>query len=78
MTGALPEDPPPARVVALLELAADLLATRDALATARDALLTAPTRSPALDALADAIDGETRGLDEQLAGVYRLVELAED
>ncbi|OAH63877.1 hypothetical protein AYJ66_10305 [Dietzia cinnamea] len=78
MTGALPENPPPARVVALLELAADLLATRDALATARDALLTAPTRSPALDALADAIDGETRGLDEQLAGVYRLVELAED
>ncbi|MBS7549319.1 alpha/beta hydrolase [Dietzia massiliensis] len=78
MTGALPENPPPARVVALLELAADLVATRDALATARDALLTAPTRSPALDALADAIDGETRGLDEQLAGVYRLVELAED
>lgn len=78
MTGALPENPPPARVVALLELAAALLATRDALATARDALLTAPTRSPALDALADAIDGEARGLDEQLAGVYRLVELAED
>ena len=55
MTGALPENPPPARVVALLELAAALLATRDALATARDALLTAPTRSPALDALAGVV-----------------------
>ena len=78
MTGALPENPPPARVVALLELAADLLAARDALATARDALLSSPTDSPTLDALADAVDGEARGLSELLAGVYRLVELAED
>ncbi|AWH94572.1 alpha/beta hydrolase [Dietzia psychralcaliphila] len=78
MTGALPENPPPGQVRRLLELAARLVAARDALTTARDALASSPTRSPALVALADAIDGEARGVDELLAGVYRLVELAED
>ncbi|KAA0917947.1 alpha/beta hydrolase [Dietzia sp. ANT_WB102] len=78
MTGALPENPPPARVTRLLDLAAALVSVRDALATARNALLTSAIRSPALDACADAVDGEARGLTEILAGVYRLVELAED
>ncbi|WP_271800561.1 alpha/beta hydrolase [Dietzia maris] len=78
MTGALPENSPPARVTRLLELAAGLVSARDALATARDALLTSTIHSPALDALADAVGGEARGLTEILAGVYRLVELAED
>ena len=78
MTGALPENPPPSRVTRLLDLAADLVQARDALATARDALLTSTARSPALDACADAVGGEARGLTELLAGVYRLVELAED
>ena len=78
MTGAIPENPPPSRVTRLLDLAAEVLAVRDQLHTARDALRSAPTRSAALDALADAIDGEGRGLDEFLSGVYRLVELAED
>ncbi|MGX1596462.1 alpha/beta hydrolase [Dietzia maris] len=78
MTGALPETPPPVRVIRLLELAAGLVSARDALATARDALLTSTIHSPALDALADAVGGEARGLTEILAGVYRLVELAED
>ena len=78
MSGAIPENPPPPRVTRLLELAAAALSARDALTTARDALLAAPTTSPALDALADAVDGEARGLAEFLSGVYRLVELAED
>lgn len=78
MTGALPEVPPPARVARLLELAARVVGARDSLATARDALLSSPTGSPALSALADAVDGEVRSLDETLAGLYRLVELAED
>lgn len=78
MTGALPENPPPERVLQLLELAARLIAARDALTTAGDAVASSPARSPALTALADAIDGEARGLAELLAGVYRLVELAED
>lgn len=78
MTGALPETPPPVRVTRLLELAAGLVSARDALATARDALLPSTIHSPALDALADAVGGEARGLTEILAGVYRLVELAED
>lgn len=78
MSGAIPENPPPPRVTRLLELAAAVVSARDALTTARDALLSAPTRSPASAALADAIDGEARGLAEFLSGVYRLVELAED
>lgn len=78
MTGAAPENPLPDRVRRLLDLAARLVATRDALATARDALASAPARSPALAALTSAIDGEARGLSEVLSGVYRLVELAED
>lgn len=78
MTGALPENPPPEQVRRLLELASRLVAARDALTTARDALASSPTRSPALTALTDAVDGEARGVDELLAGVYRLVELAED
>ncbi|MGX1769145.1 alpha/beta hydrolase [Dietzia sp. NPDC055343] len=78
MSGAIPENPPPLRVTRLLGLATEVLSARDALATARDALLSAPVHSPALTALAEAIDGEARGLDEFLAGVYRLVELAED
>ena len=78
MTGALPEVPPPARVLRLLEMAARVVKARDALATARDAMMSSPTRSPALSALADAVDGEARGLDEFLAGLYRMVELAED
>lgn len=78
MTGALPENPPPGRVRRLLDLAAHLVAARDSLVSARDALASSPTRSPALDALRDALDGEARGLAELLAGVYRLVELAED
>ncbi|MDX2357069.1 alpha/beta hydrolase [Dietzia sp. PP-33] len=78
MTGALPEDPPPPQVRRLLELAVRVTAARDALVTARDAVASSPTRSPALTALAAAIDGEARGLAEVLAGVYRLVELAED
>ncbi|MDO8394294.1 MAG: alpha/beta hydrolase [Dietzia sp.] len=78
MTGARPENPPPGQVRSLLELAARLVAARDALTTARDALASSPARSPALTALAEAVDGEARGVDELLAGVYRLVELAED
>ena len=78
MTGALPENPPPDHVLHLLELAARVVAARDALTTARDAVASSPARSPVLTALADAIDGEARGLAELLAGVYRLVELAED
>lgn len=78
MTGARPENPPPGQVRTLLELAARVVAARDALTTARDALASSPTRSPALTALAEAIDGEARGVGELLAGVYRLVELAED
>ncbi|WP_010540125.1 alpha/beta hydrolase [Dietzia alimentaria] len=78
MTGAFPEVPPPARVLRLLEMAARVVKARDALATARDAMMSSPTRSPALSALADAVDGEARGLDEFLAGLYRMVELAED
>jgi hypothetical protein len=78
MTGAVPENPPPDRVLRLLGWAARLVAARDAITTARDALASSPTRSPALTALADALDGEARGLAELLAGVYRLVELAED
>ena len=78
MSGAIPENPPAPRVTRLLELAAAVVSARDALTTARDALLSAPTRSPASAALADAIDGEARGLAEFLSGVYRLVELAED
>ncbi len=78
MSGAIPENPPPERVTRLLELAAAVVAARDALTTARDALRSAPTTSPALSAFADAVDGEARGLAEFLAGVYRLVELAED
>lgn len=78
MTGALPENPPPGRVLRLLDLAAQLVSARDALTSARDALASSPTRSPALAALADALDGEARGLADLLSGVYRLVELAED
>lgn len=78
MTGALPESPPPRRVLGLLDLAAELVAARDSLVTARNALASSPARSAALAALAEAIDGEVRGLGEVLAGVYRLVELAED
>lgn len=78
MSGAIPENPPPSRVTRLLQLAAAVLSARDALSTARDALLSAPTHSPALTELADAVDGEARGLAEFLSGVYRLVELAED
>ena len=78
MTGALPEMPPPPRVLRLLELADRVLDVRHTLAIARDALLSSPTSSPALSALADAADGEVRGLDEVLAGLYRMIELAED
>lgn len=78
MTGAPPETPPSGRVTRLLDQAAGLVSARNALATARDALLSSTIHSPALDALADAVDGEARGLTEILAGVYRLVELAED
>ena len=78
MTGAVPENPPPPRVMRLIELAARIVAARDALTTARDAVASSPTRSPALTSLAEAIDGEARGLTELLSGVYRLVELAED
>lgn len=78
MSGAIPENPPPPRVTRLLELAAEVVAARDALTTARDALLSAPTRSPVSAVLADVVDGEARGLAEFLSGVYRLVELAED
>ncbi|PAY23482.1 hypothetical protein CEY15_07825 [Dietzia natronolimnaea] len=78
MTGALREDPPPEQVRSLLEAAARMVAARDALTIARDALASSPTRSPALTALAGAIDAEARGVDELLAGLYRLVELAED
>lgn len=78
MSGAIPENPPPGRVTRLLGLAAGVMSARDALTTARDALRSAPTVSPALRALADAVDGEARGLAEFLSGVYRLVELAED
>lgn len=78
MTGALPESPPPERVLALLDLAAELVTARDALTTARDALASSPTRSAVLSAFAEALDGEARGLGEVLSGVYRLVELAED
>lgn len=78
MTGALPECPPPERASRLLDLAGRLVHARDALTTARDALRSSPTRSPALDSFADAIDGEARTLAEILAGLYRLVELAED
>ena len=78
MSGAIPENPPAPRVTRLLELAAAVVSARDALTTARDALLSAPARSPASAALADAVDGEARGLAEFLSGVYRLVELAED
>ena len=78
MSGAVPENPPPPRVTRLLELAAAVLSARDALTTARDALLSAPRTSPALAEIADAVDGEARGLAEFLSGVYRLVELAED
>lgn len=78
MTGAVPENPPPDRVLTLLDLAAGLVSARDALVVARDAVASSPARSPALTALAEAVDGEARGLAELLAGVYRLVELAED
>ena len=78
MTGALPENPPPARVTRLLDLAARVLAVRDRLATARDAVLASPTRAPVLAALADVIGAEVRGLDDLVAATYRLVELAED
>lgn len=78
MTGALPESPPPAQVLRLLDLAAQLVSARDALTTARDALASSPSTSPAIAALADALDGEVNGLGELLSGVYRLVELAED
>ena len=78
MTGALPENPPPARVTRLLDLAARVLAVRDRLATARDAVLASPTRAPVLAALADVLGAEVRGLDELVAATYRLVELAED
>lgn len=78
MSGAFPENPPPPRVRRLLELATAVISARDALTTARDAVRSAPMDSPALAELADAVDGEARGLAEFLAGVYRLVELAED
>ena len=79
MSAAHPEGPPaPDRVVRLLDLATRLLAARDRLAVARDALAAGPTRAPVLTALHDVLDAEVDGLDDILAGVYRLVELAED
>lgn len=78
MTGALPETPAPPPVRRLLDRIERVLAARDALAVARDALGSSPTRSPALAAAWDVLHAEVRGLDGVLAGLYRLVELAED
>lgn len=78
MSGAIPENPPPPAVTRLLDLAAEIVAARDGITTARDAVCSAPVDSPALAGLAEALDGEARGLSEVLAGIYRLVELAED
>ena len=79
MSAAHPEGPTaPARAQRLLELAARLLAARDQLTVARNALASGPTGAPVLSALREVIDAEVGELDGILAGVYRLVELAED